>query len=260
MTDEATFLFLGTGAATGTPMLGCPCNVCSSENPRDMRLRPSGLLTLAGKHILIDTSPDFRQQALHHNITDLDAVIYTHTHYDHIAGIDELRAYYFLGKERLPCYVSNESFEDIQRRYYYLFRPPSDNHNTTAQLDFKVLAEKRGNFDCESIPIHYFTYTQGAFSVTGLRIYDFAYVTDIKEYPSTIFDDLRGVKTLVISAPQHDASHVHFGLEDALAFARSVKAERTYITHISHRIDYASCMKELPKDIHLSYDGLQIKL
>lgn len=252
---HASFLFLGTGASAGVPIIGCPCAVCHSTNPRNKRLRPSGLLRLGGKVLLIDIGPDFRQQALVHNLTQLDGLLLTHTHYDHVAGIDELRVMNFRQKAPFPCLLSQESLDDLHRRYYYLFQKPSSTASHAAQLACQALEGESGETEFLGLRIQYVSYAQGGMKVTGFRMGNFAYISDIREYAPTIFDALRGVEKLVLSALRAERSPVHLSIAEAAEFAERVGARETYLTHLSHAVDAEHA---LPQGVALGYDGLEV--
>lgn len=256
---NAEFLFLGTGGSGGVPMIGCRCPVCISEDPHNKRYRPSGLLTINGKQLLIDAGPDFRMQALHFCINHLDGVLLTHTHFDHVAGLDELRAYYLLQRKNLPILVSQATLHDLKRRYDYLFKDKSWGVSLAAQLDFHVLESSRGTTEFVGIPLDYVSFEQGGMEVNGYRFGSFAYISDIRNYPETIFEDLSGVEILVLSALRHEPSMMHFHIEEAIAFSRKIGAKNTYFTHIGHELEHTSTNRSLPKGFSLAYDGLKLE-
>lgn len=255
---EATFVMLGSGASTGIPIIGCDCETCTSNNPKNIRMRPSALLKLQNKTLLIDVGPDFRQQALKHQIYSIDGLLLTHVHFDHIAGIDELRTYYFRTKKPLPCLLSAESLDELKLRYHYLFQPIGKVTTMSAQLEFQMLEEESGNVDFEDTSIDYCSYFQGPMKVTGYRIGNLSYISDIREYEEGIFDILKGTETLILSALREDVSPVHFNIEEAIEFAQKVGAKQTFFTHIAHSIEHEKVEKRLPKGIHLGYDGLTL--
>ncbi len=240
-------------------MIGCPCPVCSSLDPCDNRLRPSGLLVTAGKRLLIDAGPDLRLQALRYRIDHLDGILITHSHFDHIAGLDELRAYYLLHRSPLPVLLSKPTYLDLRRRYDYFFQERSREASLPAQLDFHVIEEERGEISFLGLDIGFMRYEQSNMPVTGFRFGPFAYISDIRQYPETIFEDLAGVDTLVLSMLRQETSFMHLNLEEALAFARKVGASRTYFTHMSHEVEHAAISALLPKGVHLAYDGLKLE-
>jgi phosphoribosyl 1,2-cyclic phosphate phosphodiesterase len=256
---HATFRFLGTGASSGVPLIGCQCSVCRSVFPFNKRLRSSGLLMIDGKNFLIDVGPDFRQQALMHHIDRLHAVLITHPHADHIAGIDDLRAYYFLQHSKLPCLLSQETFDEIRNRFPYLLQS-AEGASISAQLAFHILPNDFGEMLFEGVPMGYLTYFQAGMKVTGFRFGNFAYVSDIRTYEEKIFESLEGVEILVLSALRDEPTPMHFSIEEAIAFSRKAKAKTTYFTHIAHDVDHEVVQKALPTDFYLSYDGLEIEI
>ena len=233
MEKKGRFLFLGTSASAGVPVIGCKCSVCMSSSPHNRRLRPSGLLKFKGRSFLIDVGPDFRSQALKYEINTLDGLLLTHTHYDHIAGVDELRIYYLQSKKKLPCLLSRESWEDLQKRYDYLFQPIGEKSSLSAQLEFTLLKSDEGEIDFQGVNIGYVSYFQGKTKVNGFRVGDFAYISDIRDYDPSIFSALRGVRKLVLSALCEKPHAFHFSLDQAIDFAEKVGAEETRLTHIS---------------------------
>ena len=257
---KGEFLFLGTGGSSGVPMIGCQCAVCSSALPENNRLRSSGLIQVEGKNILIDAGPDLRDQALKYGIHHLNGFFLTHAHSDHIAGIDDLRAYYVLHRERLPCFLSKETYEEVKQRFHYLVRPFSEGKSFPAQIDFHILESDFGSFDFQGVPIEYFSYSQSEMKVNGFRFGNFAYVSDIRTYSEKVFDSLKGVEILVLSALRYEPSPMHFSIEEAIGFSRRVGARQTYLTHISHDLEHERANALLPAEVRMSYDGLKIPI
>ena len=253
------FLFLGTGASAGVPLIGCKCSVCTSSSPYNKRLRTSGLIRVGEKAVLIDVGPDFRQQALKNKIDRLDGVLLTHSHYDHIAGIDELRTYYLAQKKPVPFLLSQESAEELKVRYYYLLEPTGKGASMTVQLDLCILPKERGEIDFLGLQIGYFGYFQGTMKVMGYKIGDFAYVSDIRDYDEKIFEWLSGVRTLVVSALREGDARLMFSLDEAVAFSRKAKVGAAIVTHMNHEMDYELLNRKLPAGIELAYDGLEIE-
>ena len=244
----------------GVPIIGCQCVVCLSTSPYDQRLRPSVLLKVRGKQFLIDIGLDYRTQALRYQINTLDGVLLTHTHYDHIAGLDELRIYAFRKKKGVPCLMSKETLEELKVRYHYLFPSDESGDLYKAKLSFQELEGKEGETSFEGLQVRYFSYTQMGMSVTGFRFGNLAYVTDIFEYDVGIFEQLEGVDTLIISAIGWEQSKAHLSMEEVMEFAKKAGVKKTYLTHLSHEVHYEKTLKKLPRGFALAYDGMEISL
>ncbi len=243
----------------GVPLIGCHCAVCRSDNPHNNRLRPSALLTHGdNKKILIDCGPDFRLQALRSDLDSLDAVILTHTHHDHTAGIDELRIFNARQRKPLPCLLSAATYDDLALRYGYIFTGDKRTKGLVTQFDLTQLPADRGTISFEGLTIGYTTFDQAGMEVNGFRFGELAYMSDIKNYPETIFDDLKGVKILILSALRFTHSDLHFSVDEALAFAQRSGAAQTWLTHIAHEMDHEKGNAYLPPNVRLAYDGLEI--
>lgn len=253
MTTHGTLRLLGTSGSAGVPIIGCYCDVCTSSNPHNRRQRSAALLNISGKNILIDAGPDVRMQALRWEINTLDGVLFTHAHQDHTAGIDDLRIYYIRSQTSLPVLLSQATLDDIKTRFSYLF-----NANLNTRLEFSALPNDRGSVLFQGIRVGYFTFQQLNMPVNGFRFGDLAYVSDIRDYPETIFDDLKGVKNLVISALRHTPSPMHLTVDEAIAFSERVGAQHTYLTHLSHDLDHDKTNAYLPQKVRMGYDGLVI--
>lgn len=252
---QGTFQFLGTGASAGIPVIGCKCSVCTSDSPRNKRFRPSGLVQIGGKSLLIDIGPDFHSQAVQFGIDHLDGILLTHTHYDHIAGIDEVRIFNIRQKMDMPCLLSQESLIEIQKRYDYFFTT----EGASAKFEFFPLKENFGKTDFLGIPVYYASFYQSKMKVTGFRIGDWAYISDIQQYDEAIFSTLKGVRTLVLSALRPDPSPYHLSFEEAVAFSKRVGAEKTWITHLGHFLDHEAYNALLPPQVRVAYDGLKVE-
>lgn len=260
MSDASSLLFLGTGGSMGIPVIGCDCPVCTSNRSKNKRERPSALLHIGGKYILLDAGPDLRSQALRFGLKRLDGVILTHAHNDHIAGLDELRCFYMYEKRRMPLLLSSETLEDISQRFPYLFRGDPRTKGLVTKFAIQRLEQERGITQFLGLDVHYMSYQQVGMKVNGFRIGDFAYISDIREYPETIFDDLAGVKELVLTALRFEPTPMHFSIDEAVAFVERVKPDRAWLSHIAHELDHDQTNAYLPPYIRLAYDGLKLSL
>lgn len=241
------------------PVLGCHCDVCSSHDPRNKRLRPSAFIRCDDRKVLIDCGPDFRAQALREHLTHLDAMILTHGHYDHVGGMDDLRALFFQRKKPLPCYLSHETADDIKRRFDYMFRERPALHSLQPSLELRQFESDRCAIEVDGLKLKIISYQQLGMQVNGIIAGNLAYVSDIRSYPETIFDDLRGIDTLIVSALRFTPSPVHFSVDEAIDFSKKVGAKKTWFTHIAHELDHEKTTMYLPENVHLAYDGLELK-
>jgi phosphoribosyl 1,2-cyclic phosphate phosphodiesterase len=256
---KGTIQLLGTGASSGIPVIGCSCSTCLSNNPKNKRLRTSAVLRCDGKEFLLDCSPDFRQQALTYNLAPPRALFLTHTHYDHVGGLEELRVFNIRDGQRIQCYLSRTSFENIKRLYYYHFLPDGPDASFTAKFDFHVLEGLNGNVVVDGLPVSYFTYYQGGMPVTGFRFGSLAYVTDIKTYDEALFLSLKNLEILLIATLRKSASRMQMTLDEAIAFSKKAAPKQTYLFHIAHEIEYVEESSQLPQGVHLAYDGLELE-
>jgi len=249
--------FLGTGTSQGIPIIGSQHPVCLSTNPKDKRLRVSVLLEWGDFTILIDCGPDFRQQLLRTNCTRIDAVLFTHEHSDHTAGIDDLRPFYFR-QGNLPIYAHQRVLDALKKRFDYIFR--TDNKypgvltldtNTIQNTPFFVHNKK-------VMPIEVLHHKLPIF---GFRIGDFAYITDAKTVPESEIEKLKNLDVLVVNALREKPHLSHFNLDEALAFINRIGPKKAYLTHISHHMGFHDeVQKKLPKSVFLAYDQLEIFL
>ncbi len=249
--------FLGTGTSQGVPVIGCECEVCRSLDYRDKRLRVSVFLEVNGKNMVIDSGPDFRQQMLRERINKLDAVLLTHSHKDHIAGLDDVRAFNFLQKEGMPIYGTTPTLEQIKREYYYAFE--GERYPGIPVLNLHEISET--DFAFNGIRIIPLPVMHLRMPVLGFRIGDFSYITDANFIPEATFEKLKGTKVLVLNALQKESHVSHFTLEEALVQSKKIGADQTYFTHISHKMGlHQQVNKELPPAVALAHDGLTVTL
>jgi phosphoribosyl 1,2-cyclic phosphate phosphodiesterase len=252
-----TFTFLGTGTSQGVPVISCPCPVCQSTDPRDHRLRTSGLLQQGDTTVVLDTGPDFRQQMLRANVDDLHAVVFTHPHKDHTAGLDDVRAYNYLQRKDMPIYLTEAVETHLRKEYYYIFEQPDYPGLPKLQLH-RIDPEQPLSIGALTLtPIQVM---HGRMPVLGYRCGDFAYLTDTNYLPPAAMEQLRGVRILALDALRRETHHSHFTLNEAVAVAEELGATQTYLLHISHLMGtHAETEAELPPHIRLAYDGLRIQ-
>lgn len=247
--------FLGTGTSQGVPVIACSCPVCVSLDYRDKRLRSSVHLEVEGKSIVIDTGPDFRQQMLRERVHQLDAVVFTHAHKDHIAGLDDVRAYNYLHQKDMPVYGTADVFQQLKKEFYYAFEPVR--YPGTPQLQLLEINEQP--FEAAGIPFMPLPVKHLQMPVLGFRVGDFSYITDANYIPENTYARLRGTRTLVLNALQKEKHVSHFNLEEALVVARKVGAEKTYFIHISHKLGcHQEIEQQLPPGVFLAHDGLTL--
>ena len=247
--------FLGTGTSQGVPPIGCDSPVCLSDNPKDKRLRSSIFLEVNGKKFVIDTGPDFRYQMIRAGINDVDAILFTHEHRDHTAGLDDIRPINFRKKKKIPVFLSNNVLASFKQQYSYFFM--ENPYPGIPELDFNIIENSPFNFEgVEIIPIQVMHYKLPVF---GFRIGNFAYVTDANYISEKEKVKLKGVDILVLNALRRESHISHFTLNEATKIALEIGAKQTYFTHMSHQIGlHDEVCEELPKGIDLAYDGLNL--
>lgn len=250
--------FTGTGTSQGIPVIACPCDVCHSNNPLDKRLRSSIHIQTENASIVIDTGPDFRQQMLRENIKHLDAVVFTHEHKDHTAGLDDVRAFNFVQKKAMKVYATKQVQEALKREFAYAFADTKYPGVPEITLE-EINAETPFNINGVTlIPILVYHYK---LPVLGFRIGEFTYITDANFIPDEEKEKIKGSKIIVINALRRQTHISHFTLEEAIALMDELKPEKAYFTHISHQLGkHEDVSKELPAYIQLAYDGLKLEI
>ena len=259
---EGSLTFLGTGTSMGVPTVGCACAVCTSADAHDRRLRPSAMVRWrdAGARervVVIDTGPDFRQQALREGLTRVDAVLYTHSHADHILGMDDLRPISFAMRREsgpIPLYAPAETAEVLERIYDYTFSPHATYPNR-AQVRLEPLDERT---EIHGVEFRRVPVVHGQQEIVGFRFGSAAYFTDVSGIPEASFALLEGLDTLVLSALRHAPHPSHATLEQAVAWAERIGARQTWLTHIAHDLGHEETNRTLPENIRLAYDGLSV--
>lgn len=247
--------FLGTGTSQGVPVIACDCNVCLSADPLDKRLRTSVLLETDENTLIIDAGPDFRQQMLREHVTKLDAILLTHEHKDHIAGLDDVRAFNYKSQDAIDIYSEERVQKVIKKEFSYVFSEYQ--YPGIPKMRLNPIPEH--NFNIKNIPIIPVRVFHYRLPVYGFRIGNFAYITDANYVPEESKELLYGVKYLVINALRKEKHISHFSLREAIDFIREISPKKAFITHISHQMGlHAEVSKELPPEIMLAYDGLSL--
>ena len=243
---------MGTGTSTGVPVIACDCAVCTSPDPRNARTRTSAWIRTDETSVLIDTPPEMRLQAVANGLRRLDAVLFTHSHADHIFGLDDVRRFNFMQGTAMPCYGQQETLDDLRRVYSYVFMETQAGGGKPS-LDLRAVDGPFCVGDLEITPIPIF---HGRLPVFGYRIGRFAYVTDVSEIPPASMERLRGLDVLVLGALRPNPHPTHFNIAQAIEAARELAPRQTYFTHMTHDLDHETANRELPPGIELGYDGL----
>ena len=258
---------LGSGTSHGVPSIGCDCAVCRSTDPRDRRTRPSILIELDGgapsafagavRSILVDTSTDLRTQALDNDVRRVDVILFTHTHADHVFGLDDVRRYNQMQRGAIACYGSRQTLVELRRMFSYVFEPPQQKGGGLPEL---TLFEIAGPFTIGGVEVVPVPLLHGRLPVLGFRIGAFAYLTDCNRIPDESWPLLDGVRTVILDALRHRPHSTHFSVGEALDVSARLGAERTYLTHICHDLGHAETNAQLPRGVELAYDGLVLDI
>lgn len=242
--------FLGTGTSTGVPQIGCKCEVCTSQNDKDKRLRTSIIVRTEGKNILIDCGPDFRAQMLNASSSKLDCALLTHSHYDHVGGMDDLRPY--CKHDSFPIYCQRDVINDIKTRIPYCFREKLYPGVPTFHLNEIELED----FEIDGIKITPLKINHYKLQILGFKIGNFAYITDAKDIPQDTMSKLKGIDTMVINALRKAPHISHMSLSECMEVVKIIKPKNVYLTHISHDLGlHEEIERSLPENMHLAYDG-----
>lgn len=252
----ARVTFLGTGTSHGVPMIGCTCATCHSADPRDRRLRPSIYVQIDnGPAVLVDTGTDLRQQALMHELTRVDAILYTHSHADHVMGIDEVRRFNMLQRGAIPAYADARTVADLRRTFGYIFDAPDQSGGGIPQIDLHTID---GPFDLGPLHVMPVPIFHGRRPILGFRFGSFAYLTDCNGIPDASFGLLQDLDVLVLDALRHRPHPTHYTVAEALEAVERVKPNRTFFTHICHDLPHAATNATLPRGVELAFDGLAL--
>lgn len=253
---QATLTVLGSGTSMGVPTIGCDCAVCHSSDPHDRRTRPSIMITYAGRNVLIDTGPDFREQALREQITHVDAVLYTHTHADHILGIDDLRPLSFAHKPgKLPLYATPDAADFLRRMFRYIF-DADYKFGGLPQVEMKPINGPVALFGACFEPV---TVIHGETAILAFRFGSAAYLTDHSDVPADSLDRLRNLDVLFLDALRYKPHPTHSTVDQALKIVNEVKPKRAFFTHICHDLPHETTNATLPAGVQLAYDGMKLE-
>lgn len=253
--------FLGTGTSVGIPVIGCDCRVCLSDNPRNRRRRSSLLVEAGGTHIVVDTPPDFREQALEYCISRVDAVLFTHSHADHIFGFDDIRRFNTIQESAIPAYGAAETIGDLKRIFHYIGGKPKSPGLFRPQIDYKIVD---GPFMVEDVQISPFHVEHGAgatlgylFEHNGKRV---GYAPDCRRIEDDVLAMLRGVDVMILDALRYRAHNTHLTFDESVELLGHIGARESYTIHMCHDIDHDEVEATMPEMMHISYDGLTLSL
>lgn len=247
-------VFLGTGTSMGVPVIGCTCDVCTSPDSRNHRMRPSIWVEVNQRHLVIDTPAEFRLQAIRYRLPRLDALLYTHAHADHIFGIDDIRRYNQIQREVIPLYASRETLEVLQCMAGYIFNLSGENWSVPKAAPHAL----DGPFELFGVVVEPLLVWHGRMPVTAFRIGRMAYVTDCSSIPDETQERLYGLDLLILDALRHRPHPTHLSIPEAVQMIERLKPRRAYLTHLCHEVDHATAEAELPPHIRLAYDGLAL--
>ena len=251
------FTFLGTGTSQGVPVITCKCEVCQSTNFKDKRTRTSLMIQSAKTTVVVDSGPDFRSQMLREKVQDLDAVLFTHGHKDHVAGLDDIRPFNYLLNKKIDVYAEEMVQQILKREFGYAFE--EQQYPGAPQIQLNTIDENPFSIhDISFVPIRVIHKT---LPVLGFRVHDFTYITDANFIADEELEKIKGTKILVLNALRKETHYSHFNLQQALEIVAKIKPERAYFTHISHHLGlHDEVQKELPNNVFLAFDGLQINM
>lgn len=261
MFNRAEITFLGTGTSIGVPVIGCDCEVCASDDPKNQRLRSSILVKTHEVTFVVDTGPDFRQQCLREGICDLNAVLYTHSHSDHVMGFDDLRRFTVFEDEQIPIYAESETMERLKASFPYIF-DGENRYRGYLKVDPQVIEGdfKIGEIDVTPLPVtHGKVETIGFLFSSGVERL-FAYIPDAKELSSEAMDRIRGIDLLILDGLQPGHHPTHLSIGEAVELAQQLDVEQTWLTHFSCRVNYEALEPRLPDGIGLAWDGMRLAL
>ena len=249
-------VILGSGTSTGVPMVGCRCKVCSSSDPHDKRTRTSLMVESGGKNIIVDTSTDLRQQALREGIARIDAVFFTHSHSDHVNGIDDLRGFNFIHRNIVPCYGDDATMSEIIDRFPYIFKG-REIEGYAPLLEAHTIDGPLSLFGCSITPV---PLRHGHLTSTGYRFNSAAYLTDCNEIPDASIRLLAGLELLIIDALRYSPHENHFSIDEALEVISRLRPKQAVLTHLTHEVSHRIASSRLPAGVELAWDGMTYEI
>ena len=254
MSNQITLL--GVGSSSGTPVVGCHCATCLSSDSKNQRTRCSSLITLSnGKNILIDASPDLREQSLREGLKSIDAVLFTHSHADHCHGIDDLRAFCQINQKQIPIFANKFALDQIVKKFEYAMIEPK-NYWETPVLKPNIIEEPFEIYGETIIPV---PVNHGRWSINGYRVGALAYITDVSEIPESSMELLGGLDVLLLDCLRNEPHFSHLCYSESISIAQKINAKETYLIHMTHELEYNSLNKTLPEGIFVGYDGLKLQ-
>ncbi len=262
--DKLEITFLGTGTSTGIPIVGCSCQVCRSDDQKNKRYRSSILITYQGKKILVDATPDLRTQLLRENIKNIDALFLTHTHADHVHGIDDLRPYCFIHQKTIPVYTNHFYSQELIKRFAYIFDSNylSNKKIVTGGIPKLELKDIAQNSNIEGLDFTFFSLPHGHIESIGFKVEKIAYLIDCNEIPESVLSQLENeLDVLIIDCVRLKPHGTHLHLDKTLSYIKRIKPKRTYLTHLGHDFDHQKLQAQVDKEnmnINVSFDGLKI--
>jgi phosphoribosyl 1,2-cyclic phosphate phosphodiesterase len=252
---NARLTVLGSGTSMGVPTLGCTCKVCTSSDPHDQRTRPSVAIEYGGHVVLIDTAPDFRAQAIREKLVRIDAILYTHSHADHVLGLEDVRPLSFRNPEKIPLYAYPDTAAQIRKSFSYIFEPDPD-YTTLARVELRPLNGELDLFGARFLPIRLL---HGKAQIHGYRVGRAAYLTDFSDIPPDSMPLLRDLDILFLDALRHRPHPTHSTVENSLRLVEQLRPKQAFFTHISHDLGHAETNATLPANVRLAYDGLKLE-
>lgn len=257
---QAEIVLMGTGTSHGVPMLGCRCPVCKSDHPRNKRTRSGVFVNAAQGNFVIDTSPDLRTQLLREHVDVVHAALFTHSHADHIFGLDDLRLFGHRLNQDIPLYCEESVEQQLRQSFNYAFQPPPENGHLTTVPRFRFERIGLEPFEILGLSVQPIRLLHGRWNVLGFRLGDVAFCTDVSKIPQESWPLLQGCRILILDALRYKPHPTHFSLKQAMDVVEKIRPQHAYFTHISHDLEYETANSQLPENVELAYDGLKLQI